>query len=230
MTAQPFYTLCSHLRHALGCSLLLLFALAPAHAAPLPGVIEPLSYGTTIDLDAGTATFAIHFDRAPDFSTPDNVAPLIDDFQWWTDTVSADPISSTYAGINGNGPLGTQMMVTTRYLPVSNQLSYIWPQLLTDPGPKDPGGWGSVEAFSGYTLTSDNTLSFDVPLALLRAADGQFNYGFQTYRNGAVGDASYFGVSGENYVLCVPEPAHGAMLGAGLLLLTGASRRSHKQR
>lgn len=227
MNDRPSCTFCSHLRNILACGLLL-FALAPARAAPAPGLIEPLAYGTTIDLDAGTATFAIHFGRTPDFFTLDDVGRAADAFQFWTDTLSTDPIRSTYDGILGTGPLGTQMMVTTSYLPATNMLSYIWPQLLTDPGPRDPGGWGSVEAYAGYALAPDNTLSFDVPLALLHAVDGQFNYVFFTTRYGASGQDTYFGSSGLDYVPCVPEPAHGAMFGAGMLLLAGVGRHSRR--
>jgi hypothetical protein len=226
---MPDYAFCSRLRYLLACTLLL-FALTPARAAPLPGALDPLSYSTTIDLDAGIATFAIHFDRTPEFFTVDEFNRLADQFQLWTDTVAINPFQSTYAGILGTGPLGTQMMVTMSDVPVSNLLNFVWPQLLTYPGPKDPAGWGSVEGQAGYTLAPDNTLSFDVPLALLHAPDGHFNYLFQIYRNGAWSGADYLGVSGEEYALCVPEPAHGAMFGAGMLLLAGASRRGRKQR
>jgi len=230
MTASPFATLGAHLRHALAGSLLLLAALAPARAESPPDILTPVSYATNVDLAAQIATFAIRFDRAPDFFTLDEFERPADQFQFWTDTVSLDPIQSTYAGILGTGPLGTQMMVTTTAIPVNNQLSYVWPQLITDPGPKDPGGWGSIEAYAGYTLVGD-TVSFDVPLALLRAPDGHFNYAFQTARYGLGGAVSYFGVSGEEYTLpCVPEPAHAGMLGAGMLLLAGAARRGRRQR
>lgn len=213
------------------CCLLLLSAMAPTRAQTLPGPIEPLWYATTVDLAAATATFAIRFDRAPDFISTNAAGVQDDAFQIWTDTASTNPFESTYRGILGTGPLGTQMMVTPRNLPISNQLAYVWPQLLSDPGPKDPGGWGSVEALAGYTLSSDHMLSFDVPLALLRAADGHFNYVFQTYRTGAWGETNYFGVSGEAYSLpCVPEPAQSAALGAGILLLAAASRRGRRRK
>ena len=229
MTANPIHTLRSHLRYALAGGMLLV-ALAPARAESPPGIITPVSYASTVDRAAQIATFAIRFDRAPDFVTSDEFERPADQFQFWTDTVSLDPIQSTYAGILGNGPLGTQMMVTTTSVPVNNQLSYVWPQLITDPGPKDPGGWGSIEAYAGYALAG-KTVSFDVPLALLHAPDGHFNYVFETYRYALGGYMDYFGVSGEDYTLpCVPEPAHAGMLGAGMLLLAGASRRGRRQR
>jgi hypothetical protein len=209
------------------------FLLAPAltlasvQARAEQSVITPVSYATTIDLIAGTANFAVRFDRAPDFQAVNSFGTLLDDFQIWTDTVSLDPITSTFDGIYGRGPLGTQMMVTTRFLPERNQLSLLWPTLLTDPGPRDPGGWGSVKAYANYQLAADHTLSFDVPLALLRATDGAFHYGFETYQSGAWGGVDYFGDSGQSYVMCVPEPAHAVMLGvgAGLLLLAAGRRR-----
>jgi hypothetical protein len=228
MTTNPLCTLPFPSRHALACSLLLLSALNPARADAAPGVIVPLAYSTTFDVVAGTASFAVQFDRAPDFFTLDSANRAADAFQFWTDTVSTNPIASTYAGILGTGPLGTQMIVTASYLPITNQLSFVWPQLVTDAGPKDPGGWGSVEAFAGYTLSADHTLRFDVPLALLHAVGGNFNYGFETYQYGSWGAVDYFGASGQSYVPCVPEPVHGVMLGAGLLLVAGARRRTRR--
>lgn len=226
MPANPLRMLPFPSRHALACSLLLLSSLSAAHADAAKGFLRPLHYSTTFDVAAGTASFAVQFDRAPDFFTLDSANRAADAFQFWTDTISTDPIASTYAGILGTGPLGTQMLVTTSYLPTTNQLSFVWPQLLEYPGPKDPGGWGSVEAFGGYTLAADNTVSFDVPLALLHAPDGHFNYVFHTGSYGDGGLINYFGTSGQSYVPCVPEPVHGVMLGAGvLLLLTGARTR-----
>lgn len=208
------------------CSLLFLVAGAPARAEAPPGYLVPLSYGTTVDPAAGIATFSIHFDRTPDFINDENPALEGDGFQFWTDTVSTDPIRSTYDGILGRGPLGTQMMVNTRAIETTNQLLYIWPQLQTDPGPKDPGGWGSIEAYADYALTLDNTLSFDVPLALLRAPDGHFNYVFQTYQFNDGGFINYAGVSGETYPMpCVPEPSAALLLAAGLVLPVLARRR-----
>ncbi len=208
------------------CGLLLLVAVAPARAEAPPGYLVPVSYGTTVDLAAGIATFAIRFDRTPDFINDANPALEGDGFQFWTDSVSTDPIRSTYDGILGRGPLGTQMMVNTRAIETTNQLLYIWPQLLTDPGPKDPGGWGSIEAYADYTLAAGNTLSFDVPLALLRAPDGHFNYAFQTYQFNDGGYINYLGVSGETYPMpCVPEPSAALLLAAGLVLPAVVRRR-----
>jgi len=223
MSRTPFGTF---LARMLACGLLLLFATAPARAEAPPGYLVPVSYGTTVDLAAGIATFAIRFDRTPDFINDANPTLEGDAFQFWTDTVSTDPIRSTYDGILGRGPLGTQMMVTTRAIETTNQLLYVWPQLQTDPGPKDPGGWGSIVAYADYTLAADNTLSFDVPLALLRAPDGHFNYVFQTYQFNDGGFINYAGVSGETYPMpCVPEPSAALLLAAGLILPALARRR-----
>lgn len=229
MRTTPFCTLRLHLHHSLACSLLLLSALVPAHAQLLPGTIEPLSYGTTIDLAAQTATFAIRFDRAFDFVTLDEVGRQADQFAVWTDTVSTNPQRSTRDGLIGRGPLGTQMVVINGTDSSVNQLSYAWPQLLTDADPTDPLGWAVVKGSASYVLDSDNTLSFIVPLALLHAADGHFNYSIETFLFGRWGALEYFGTSGQEYGLCVPEPAHAAMLGAGLLLLTGARQLRRKQ-
>jgi len=123
------------------------------------------------------------------------------------------------------------MMVTTSDLPERNQLSLLWPTLLTDPGPRDRGGWGSVQAYASYQLAADHTVSFNVPLALLRAADGAFHYGFETFQSGDGGLVDYFGDSGQSYVMAVPEPSHAVMLGvgAGLLLLAGGQRRAQRR-
>lgn len=208
------------------CGLLLLVAGALARAEAPPGYLVPVTYGTTIDLAAGIATFAMRFDRTPDFINEANPAIDGDGFQFWTDTVSTDPIRSTYDGILGRGPLGTQMMVTTRTIQTNDKLSYVWPQLQTDPGPKDPGGWGPVKAYADYTLAADNTLSFDVPLTLLRAPDGHFNYVFQTYQFNDGGYINYAGISGETYTTpCVPEPSAALLLAAGLIVPLVARRR-----
>jgi hypothetical protein len=226
----------SALRRTGAAALLGLAVMPPAHAGPgpdlPPGVIQPVWYASTVDMAAGTATFSVRFDRAPDLLTVDEVFRQADAFQYWTDTVSADPIGSTYDGIFGTGPLGTQSVIATGAIPLNGQLTYIWPTLLSDPAPRDPGGWGTVQAYGGYRLAGD-TVSFDVSLVLLHAqADGRFNYAFETYQFGAGGTVDYLGVSGQAYeVPAVPEPSPSAMLGVGMLLLgVRAAARRHGRR
>jgi hypothetical protein len=228
MTVSPFLArLCSPLRHALAGSLLLLFATAPAGAQATPGALQAVSYGSTVDLAAGIATFAIRFDRAPDFFTLDQAANPADAFQIWTDTVSTNPQQSAYAGIFGNGPLGTQAVITSIDIADTNQLTFLWPQLVTDRGPDDYT-WGTLEGRAGYTLAADNTVSFEVPLALLRAADGHFNYGFETYQNARWGGVEYFGASGLAYPL--PEPSSALLVAAGLAWLVAGRRAARRVR
>jgi hypothetical protein len=223
MSTKSSCTFFSRLRHALAASLLLLPVVATAGAHAEPGFLVPVRYATAVNFTAGLATFTIGFDRTPEFFNVADPALPGDDFQFWTDTVSTEPIESTYAGLFGTGPLGTQMMVTTTAIRDRNQVTLVWPQLLTDPGPKDPGGWGSVEAYADYTLTDDNTLSFDVPLALLRAPDGRFNYVFETFQYAAGGYIDYYGVSGQAYP--VPEPSMALLFAAGMALLAPMRRR-----
>jgi hypothetical protein len=204
---------------AASTALTALSASAPARAEPVPGVIQPVWYASTVDMAAAKATFSIRFDRAPDLLTVDEFFRQADAFQYWTDTVSADPIGSTLDGISGTGPLGTQSVIATDAIPLTGQLTYVWPTLLTDPGPRDPGGWGAVQAYGGYTLAGD-TLSFDVALALLHAADGHFNYAFETYAFGGWGGVDYLGTSGQAYAVPpVPEPSKSVLLGLGMMLL-----------
>jgi len=201
-----------------------LAALAPAHAQT-PAPIAAVHYGSTVDLGTGMAHFALQFDRAPDLFTVDAVSRQADTFQFWTDTVAADPIASTDAGVAGAGPLGTQAVLTAVDIPSTGKLTYIWPQDPGYTGPRDSGGWGIVEAQGAYVLSGD-TVTFDVPLSLLRAPDGKFYYGFETYQYGAWAGVDYFGEAGKDYwVTCVPEPSQALLLLAGLAALAAGLRR-----
>jgi hypothetical protein len=221
----------SVLKRLLAACLLGVSVLAPACAQALPPVIQPVSYETSIDLSAGLAHFSIRFDRAPDLATGDQFFRPADTFQFWTDTASDDPIGSIYAGIEGYGPLGTQAVLTAANVPSTGSLTYIWPQLLSYTGPRDPGGWGSIESEGAYTLGPDNSVSFDVPLSLLHASDGVFNYVFRTYQYGGGGLIDYAGISGQEYfVSCVPEPSEILLLGSGLAVLAFMARRRQVRR
>jgi hypothetical protein len=171
-----------------------LCVLAPARAADtLPPTIAPLWYGSSIDMAAGMAHFSIGFDRKPDLLTVDAFARQADSFQFWTDTSAPDPIAATYAALQGQIPLGTQSVVSAVDIPVSGKITTIWPQDASYTGPRDSGGWGIIEGYSSYTLGTDNVLGFDVPLALLHAADGVFTYGFETYQYGSWGQVTTSG-------------------------------------
>jgi hypothetical protein len=221
----------SALKRLLAACLLGVFVLAPACAQALPPIIQPVWYATSVDSSAGMAHFSIRFDRAPDLVTADEFFRSADGFQFWTDTASDDPIGSTYAGILGEGPLGTQAVLTNTNIPGTGSLAVIWPQDPSYTGPRDPGGWGSIEAYGDYTLGPDNSVSFDLPLSLLHAADGVFYYVFETYQYGAGGLIDYAGISGQEYfVTYVPEPAEVLLLASGLAVLAFMARRRQTRR
>lgn len=216
-------------KRLLSASLLAASALAPAGAQSLRAPIAPLSYATSVDLAAGTATFSVRFDRTPDLLTVDAFLRQADTFQFWTDTASTDPIGSTLDGITGQGPLGTQSVLTAVDIPATGQMTYIWPQDGSYTGPRDSGGWGQIQASGDYLLAADDTVSFSVPLSVLRAADGVFYYAFETFQYGAGGGTDYFGVSGQTYwVSCVPEPSAAMLLAGGLLPMASLARRRRR--
>lgn len=204
-----------------------LFTPTFARAQALPPILAPVSYATSVDLAAGLAPFSIEFDRAPDLLTVDAFLRQADGFQFWTDTVSADPLTSTYDGLFGLGPLGTQAVLTAVSIPATGLLNYIWPRDATYTGPRDSGGWGEVQAQGAYALDGA-TVSFDVPLSVLNAtADGNFYYVFETFQYSEGGSINYFGTSGQDYcVSCVPEPAPLLLLGIGICVLAALARRA----
>lgn len=207
-----------------------LFAPTVADAQTLPPILAPVSYATSVDVAAGRARFSIEFDRTPDLLTLDAFSNQADTFQFWTDTVSADPLTSTLDGLVGAGPLGTQAVLTAVSIPATGLLDYIWPRDASYTGPRDSGGWGEVQAQGAYFLDGE-TVSFEVPLSVLNAtADGNFYYVFETFQYGAGGAVNYFGTSGQEYcVSCVPEPATVLLLGIGLVLLAAMARHARPQ-
>lgn len=204
-------------------------AFAPAHADPLP--IGTLHYGTTVDMTTGMAHFSLQFDRAPDLLTVDSVGRQADSFQFWTDTLSANPIQSTFDGISDTGPLGTQAVLAAVDIPVTGKMTFVWPQDANYTGPRDSGGWGIVEGQGAYALAADNTVTFDVPLSLLHSTDGKFYFGFETYQYGAWQGTDFFGEAGKEYwVGNVPEPSQAALLAGGVLALVIYTRRRRPPR
>jgi hypothetical protein len=195
---------------------------APASADP----ITPLWYGSWVHSPSATATFFVHFDRAPDLLAMDEFERQADTFQYWTDSEAPDPIGRTYAAIRGDIPFGTQTVISAREIPFLNQIEMIWPQPDSYTGPRDRGGWGSIEGHAAYSLWDDRLLSFTVPLALLHDADGHFHYTFETYEFGSGSGVDYHGVSGKFYAVSpVPEPAQAALLLAGVGFLAARNRR-----
>lgn len=191
-----------------------------AHAdAPL----QPTHYSAMLDLATGQANFSVRFDRPPDFFTLDNAGRPADSFEFFTDTESSDPIQSTINGLNGSGPLGTQTIISGYDIAARHQLNIWWPKPVSEWIPGDPDSQAVLRTYSDYTLAGD-TLSFSVPLSLLHEPDGGFYYGFQLFQDGGWTTFNYYGASGQEYVLPVPEPAPASMLAAGVLLLVASSR------
>ena len=76
---HSLHSLASALARGLTLLLALALTLASVHARAEQGIITPVSYATTVDLVAGAASFAIRFDRAPDFQAVDSFGTLRDD-------------------------------------------------------------------------------------------------------------------------------------------------------
>jgi hypothetical protein len=202
------------------------FPSTPAYADP---PLQPIQYSAVIDLASGQANFSVRFDRPPNFFTLDDAGRPADTFEFFTDTVSSDPIQSTANGMNGSGQLGTQTIISGYDIAPRHQLNIWWPKPVSEWIPGDPDSRAVLRTYSDYTLFGD-TLSFSVPLSLLHEPDGAFYYGFQIFQYGGWTTLNYYGKSGQEYVLAVPEPGHTAMLVAGLLLLEAASRWGRRRR
>jgi hypothetical protein len=175
-----------------------------ASAAP----VTPLTYSTSVDIAAQTATFQVKFDHTPDLLTVDAYFRQADCFQFWVDAVAPDPMERAYAGLSGTLPADTQTVISTREIPRTGALEIIWIAPLDAPGARDRGGWGSVAGSTPYSLATDNTVAFTLPLSLLRDTDGDFYYSLATFAYGAQGYPVYSGVSGCAY----PVPVPGALL------------------
>jgi hypothetical protein len=206
----------------LGALLVGLALAAPASA----DAITPLWYGSWVHSPSATATFFVQFDRAPDLLTMDAFERQADSFQYWTDSEAPDAIGRTFAALRGEIPFGTQTVISAREIPFLNQMELVWPQPDSFTGPRDRGGWGSVEGHAAYRLWGDRLLSFTVPLSLLHDADEHFYYTFETYEYGAWSGVDYDGVSGKFYAVSpVPEPAQVALLLVGVGFLAARGRR-----
>ncbi|MEO7494916.1 MAG: PEP-CTERM sorting domain-containing protein [Massilia sp.] len=203
---------------------------APAYADPPP--LQPIQYSAVIDPTSGQANFSLRFDHAPDFFTVDNAGRPPDAFELFTDTRSSDPIQSAIDGLNGSGQLGTQTIISGYAITTRRQLEIWWPKPVSEWIPGDPDSQAVLRTYRDYTQVGD-TLSFSLPLSLLHNPDGVFYYGFQLFRYGGWTTVNYYGVSGQEYVFPtppVPEPAHAAMLGAGILLLGATCRRGRRRK
>lgn len=212
----------------LGAGLIAWFVLSST-AAHADAPLQPIQYSAVIDPATGQANFSLRFDRPPDFFTLDDAGRPADAFELFTDTASNDPIQSTIDGLNGSGPLGTQTIISGYDIATRRQLNIWWPKPVSEWIPGDPESQAVLRTYSGYTLASD-TLSFSLPLSLLHEPDAAFYYGFQIFQYGGWTTFNYYGTSGQEYVPAVPEPAHAAMLGAGLLLLAARSRHGSRWR
>jgi hypothetical protein len=87
---------------------------------------------------------------------------------------------------------------------------------------------GEVIGHLGYLLSSENTLTFTVPLAALHDDDGLFYYTFDFYSPSPY--SIHHGYRGSDYVqMFVPELSTYAMLLAGLRHLNYPYRRQRSQ-
>jgi hypothetical protein len=197
--------------------------------------VQPLSYSTSVDNVAGTASFQVKFDSRPDFYTVDHVFRQADSVQFWVDAVARDPMTRAYNVLDGKLTTHSQNVISFHEIPSTNQLQIIWVAPLTEPGPRSSTGWGFVAGSVDYSLTTDNVLSFEVPLSLLRDTDGIFYYDFATYQYGGGGIPVFTGASSISYdtpVLYappVPEPGISWLMMGGMALLAFLSRRSRLQ-
>lgn len=192
-------------------------ATALALAAPASATVAPLWYMTTVDPVASTASFSVQFDGPLDLFTIDAYARQADSFQFWVDSAAPDVIRRTYDVLEGLLAPGAQTVISAREIPTLNALETIWVLPLTAPGPRDAGGWGSINSHAAYSLSAGNLLTFSMPWAALRETDGTFYYAFETYAYGGWEGRTWEGVSGKYYEICaVPEPSAPLMLLAGL--------------
>lgn len=189
--------------------------------APASALVLPLWYGATVDVAASTATFTVQFDKAVDMLTVDEVGNLADSFQFWVDSEAPDPLGRTYEALFGNLPATTQHVIAMG--PAPNTLEAIWVQPLDAPGPRDNGGWGSVEATLPFVISATNRLTFTLPWSAIRETDGTFYYAFETYEFGGWGGQTFEGISGRVYE--VPEPSAALLILAGMGVLAVYARK-----
>ncbi len=198
-------------------------ALAAPLALPAPAsaLVLPLWYGATVDVAASTATFTVQFDKTVDLLTVDDVGNIADTFQFWIDSAAPDPLTRTYEALFGTMPATTQHVIAMG--PSPNTMEAIWVKPLDAPGPRDNGGWGSVEATLPFVISGGNRLTFTLPWSAIRETDGTFYYAFETYEFGGWSGQTFAGVSGSAYA--VPEPSVVLMMLAGMGVLAAAARK-----
>lgn len=201
--------------------LLLAAPLALALPAPASAVVMPLWYGTTVDAINATATFTIQLERALDMVSVDEAGHQADTFQFWVDSEAPDPIGRSYDALFGTAPATTQHVLAVG--PALNTLEAIWVMPLSEPGERDNGGWGAIDATLPFIVSATNVLTFTLPWSAIRETDGIFYYAFQTYESGAWGGYTFEGVSGMSYEL--PEPSALLLVMICLAALAVSSRK-----
>jgi hypothetical protein len=87
--------------------------------------VQPLSYSTSVDDAAGTASFHVKFDSRPDFYTVDHVPRQADSVQFWVDAVARDPIARAYDVLGGELTTHSQNVISFQEIPSTNQLQII---------------------------------------------------------------------------------------------------------
>lgn len=177
--------------------------------------LQPIWWGTTVDMASETTTFRIQFDRGIDLFSVDSQNRQADSFQFWVDSVAPNPIERTYDALLGRMPAGTQTVIASGRVWETNQLDVIEVLPADSPEPRDAGGWGTISGNVDYTLTDGGLVSFTVPLSLLRDTDGLFYYEWQCYEYGGLSAYGMHGVSGQAHLTPLPGAVLLGVLGIG---------------
>ena len=151
-----------------GAALALPSGAARADTPATPGELMALSQSAVYDPATGQVTFALTFNRPPDFQGVDSLGRQADAFQYY---IVGDP-SLSYPNFYDTIIRGEELHLTSPVLRVRNAT----PTDPTDP-PSVSGGWGTVRGEVPYQLNG-NVLTFSTPLGLIsdHSTDGHFTY------------------------------------------------------
>jgi len=152
---------------------LVLAAFAPGYAgATRSTALTVRSESATYQRSTGLVTFRITFNRAPDFTTTDDLGHQADEFQYFVG--SAEPEAPwLYDSVIRGGEIHSSGLVRIR----NNAL-------VPDPSP-DSGGWGTVRGDASFDLHGP-MLRFSAPLSVAtdRTDSDVVPYMLETYQFG----------------------------------------------